>query len=261
MAAKKTTKARDENKRKSSKAQDADQPETGKRPNQSVFREYLEAILIATLFLGFTNTFVVKTFYIPSGSMETTLLVGDHLFVNRAIYGSSRSELERRILPIRDVERGDVVIFRSPREPETDLVKRCIGIPGDTVEIIDKELYLNGTHVDDEGYTQHVDPRISRRVPGLRQQTSRDNFGPYVVPDDHFFCLGDNRDRSYDSRWWGPVPRHLVKGRALLIYWSNGGEVSDGSWTGVGSELQRIGSNLLGFFTNTRWERTLHLIR
>jgi len=230
-------------------------------PPRSVFREYLEALLVAAVFLGFTNTFVLKTFFIPSGSMEDTLLVGDHLFVNRFIYGPSLTELERKLLPIRDVHRGDIVIFRSPETPELDLVKRCVGLPGDRLEMVDKALLLNGKTVADEAYTKHGDPRVFSRTSAVAQQArQRDNFGPLTVPEHHYFCLGDNRDYSYDSRFWGPLPDHFVKGRALVIYWSYGGETPDGTWRGWGQRLRQLAATALGFITETRWSRTLRLI-
>ncbi|HSL85179.1 MAG TPA: signal peptidase I, partial [Thermoanaerobaculia bacterium] len=125
--------------------------ETRKRP----YRETLEALIIAAIFLRFANTFVIQTFYIPSGSMEDTLLIGDHLFVNRFIYGTAITRVEEGALPHRDVERGDIVIFRSPEDPTIDIVKRCIGLPGDTVEVVDKNLYLNGDRVSDGAYVLH----------------------------------------------------------------------------------------------------------
>jgi signal peptidase I len=224
-------------------------------------REYFEALLIAGIFLGFTNTFLIKTFYIPSESMLDTLLVGDHLFVNRYVYGSET--LLGGLTPARDVRRGDIVIFRSPESPTTDLVKRCIGLPGDEIEIREKQLYVNGAAVDDHVFASHRD--TERTFPNQRylsrQQRLRDNFGPTVVPEDHYFFLGDNRDFSYDSRYWGAVPRHFIKGRALMIYWSYGGETPDGSWEGWGSKVGQIFRTAAGFFTKTRWSRSFHMVR
>ena len=223
---------------------------------QSTFREYFEALLIAGIFLGFTNTFIVKTFYIPSGSMEETLLIGDHLFVNRFIYGAAATDLERKLLPLRSVERGDIVIFRSPERPMVDMVKRCVGMPGDTIEIVDKRLRINGELVEDGEYAIHKDPRVIPAAAGRR-----DNFGPITVPEDRYFCMGDNRDQSHDSRFWNGVPSHYVKGRASLIYWSYGGETSDGVWRGWGHKLRQLAGTVAGFFTKTRWKRSFHLAR
>jgi signal peptidase I len=228
----------------------------------STAREYLEAIVIAVLFLGFTNTFVIKTFFIPSGSMEETLLVGDHLFVNRFVYGSAPSAVERALLPLRAPRRGDIVIFRSPKQPTVDLVKRLVGLPGDTIQLVEKRLYVNGRLVDDSSYAVHKDPATYPDRPGVeRDRRVRDQFGPVRVPEGHYFCLGDNRDESFDSRYWGPVPARFLKGRAFLIYWSNGGPTSDGKWRGWGATLRQLGATIVGFPTKTRWSRTLHLPR
>ncbi len=229
---------------------------------RSVFREYFEALLIAAVFLGFTNTFVVKTFYIPSESMKDTLLVGDHLFVNRYVFGLPGAGLESRLTPLREIRRGDIVIFRSPESPTTDLVKRCVGLPGDEIRLVDKQLYRNGQQVEESGYARHRDSRIfpNRRYLS-RQARKRDNFGPFVVPENHYFFLGDNRDFSYDSRFWGAVPKHYIKGRALLVYWSFGGEGNYGKEQDWGEKLAQIGRTTLGFVPKTRWGRTFHLIR
>ncbi|MFP5288291.1 MAG: signal peptidase I, partial [Thermoanaerobaculia bacterium] len=148
---------------------------------RSIWREYAEALIIAAIFLRFTNTFVIQTFYIPSGSMENTLLVGDHLFVNRFIYGPAR--WEEGVLPFRGVRRGDIVVFRSPENPTLDVVKRCIGLPGDTIDLVNKQLYINGKAVDDASYAIHRDPLVFEDRPFYNnpQQRLRDNFGPTVV--------------------------------------------------------------------------------
>ena len=229
-------------------------------PHRSTAREYLEALLIAAVFLLFTNTFVIKTFFIPSGSMEDTLLVGDHLFVNRFIFGPAMGSLERAVLPLRAPRRGDIVVFRSPERPNIDLVKRLIGLPGDTIQVVNKQLFVNGNKVEDGLYVEHKDPRTFLNRPYMsEQQRLRDNFGPITVPSESYFCMGDNRDLSYDSRFWGVVPVHYIKGRAFLIYWSFGGGTSDGTWRGAGAKLRELANTALGFLTKTRWTRTLHL--
>ncbi len=229
---------------------------------RSTTREYLEALLIAALFLGFTNTFVIKTFFIPSGSMEETLLVGDHLFVNRFIFGDGAGGFAGGALPLREPKRGDIVVFRSPERPTVDLVKRLIGLPGDTIQVINKTLLVNGQRVDDATYVEHKDSRVFPSLPFLDEQRRlRDNFGPITVADGHYFCMGDNRDYSYDSRFWGSVPARYLKGRAFLIYWSFGGGTSDGTWRGAGAKLREVANTLFGFVTETRWSRTFHLPR
>jgi signal peptidase I len=237
----------------------AEKAEKAARTDRSVFREYFEAILIASLFLRFTNVFVVQTFYIPSESMEDTLLVGDHLFVNRFIYGPAATDWERRYLPLRPIRRGDIIIFRSKTEIGMDIVKRAMGAPGDTIQVADKQLYLNGQPLDDSAYAVHKDPALFPSCdPSLRLPASacnRDQFGPVTVPAGNYFCMGDNRDKSYDSRFWGTLPGHLVKGRALFIYWSNGAQQPEGSG------LAGVIRTALGFLSNTRWERSFRLIR
>lgn len=229
---------------------------------RSLFREYGEALLIAAIFLRFANAFVVQTFYIPSGSMEDTLLIGDRLFVNRFIYGEAPTELERKLLPLRPVERGDIVVFRSPEEPRLDLVKRCVAVGGDVVSMADKELFLNGQPVDDSSYAIHREPPGYVDLPGYREQIRiRDNFGPRKVPPGHYFFLGDNRDNSNDSRFWGTAPAAMIKGRAFMVYWSYGGQTPDGQWRGWGDELRQIGRTAMGFFTKTRWRRTFRIVR
>jgi len=227
---------------------------------RSIFREYAEALIIAFIFLRFTQIFVLQTFYIPSGSMEKTLLIGDHLFVNRFIYGAAPSALEK-LLPSRQVRRGDIVVFRSPENPSIDVVKRCVGVPGDTIDVRAKQLYINGKAVNDGSYAIHGDPISYSELSFSDQGRRRDNYGPETVPPGHYFCMGDNRDFSYDSRFWGMLPAHLVKGRALFIYWSNGGPTDDGEWRGLGPQLRQLGRTAAGFFSNTRWDRTFRLIR
>ncbi len=243
----------------SRRQKNASQP---KGRQSSVIREYVEALIVAAVFLGFTNNFVLKTFYIPSGSMENTLLIGDHLFVNRYIFGTRPTTLEQKLLPGRDVRRGDIVIFRSPETPKLDLVKRCIGLAGDELKMVNKQLFVNGRPVEDDAYVIHRDDRTYPATgPYGPYSTRRDNWGPLIVPDDHLFCMGDNRDESLDSRAWGAVPQKLIKGRAVMVYWSYGGETSDGTWYGLGHRLKQLANTALGFLTKTRWERTFRLIR
>lgn len=223
-------------------------------------RETLEALLVAGLFLLFVNSWVFRTFYIPSASMETTLLVGDHLVVDRYIYGPAPTSLEKRLLPAREPRRGDLVVFRSVERPREDLIKRLIGLPGDVVALRDKQLVLNGQPVK-EPYVIHRDRLIGGIDSFNPRHVQRDQFGPYRVPPGHVFVMGDNRDESYDSRFWGPLPRTYLKGRANVIYWSFGGEPPPSQWGGAGAQLRHLARTLVGFVTQTRWSRTFLLPR
>jgi signal peptidase I len=236
--------------------------------DRHILREYLEALIIAAIFLQFANTFVVQTYYIPSGSMEDTLLVGDHLFVNRFIYGPAPTALERKLLPLRPVRRGDIVVFRSKENLRIDVVKRCVGIPGDVMRVVDKRLFINDKGVNDSAYAIHrPQPGTPDHIPAdyLGQLATRDYFGPFTVPPDSYFCMGDNRDNSWDSRFWGELPATYLLGRAFAIYWSRDGEASDGTWQSVGTKLTNLAETAVGFFEigpkKTRWSRTFKLVR
>lgn len=176
-----------------------------------VWREYVEAIAVAVLLALVIRTFAFQAFRIPSGSMEDTLLVGDYLFVSKFLYGAEIPFTGGARLPaIRDPERGDIIVFRYPEDPSEDFIKRCVGIPGDTVEVRDKVLYING-EPQNEPYVKHTDRRV---IPG------RDDYGPVVIPEGQYFMMGDNRDNSRDSRAWGFLDHSLIRGKALFIYFS-----------------------------------------
>lgn len=177
--------------------------------------EYIQAILIALILALIIRTFVIQAFKIPSGSMIQTLLVGDHLLVNKFIYGIRNPFNHNLWVKGERPKHGDVIVFIYPVDPSKDFIKRVIGTEGDTVEIINKKVYVNGKIFPDPPGVQHTDPRI---LPG--SISPRDNMGPIVVPKDCLFVMGDNRDQSYDSRFWGFVPVKDVRGKALIIYWS-----------------------------------------
>jgi signal peptidase I len=231
-------------------------------PASSHWREYLEALLVAVLLATFARTYVVQAFKIPTGSMEENLLIGDHILVNKLIFGGRKSVLEEALLPQRDVRRGDVVVFRYPIDPTRDFIKRCIGLPGDEVEIRNKQVYINGEAVAESGYVHHVDPRVYPSSVFLSDDYRyRDNFGPLTVPEGEFFFMGDNRDDSHDSRFWGTVPLRYIKGRALLIYWSFDSSEGSAEWPGYIGRGRQLIEVVLRFPFNTRWKRSLKLIR
>ena len=226
-------------------------PSRPARPRRrSTLREYFEALLIAVIFATFARTYVVQAFKIPTGSMEENLLIGDHILVNKFLYGDTLGALDAAVLPHREVRRGDVVVFRYPEDPSRDFIKRCVGLPGDKVELMGDLLYVNEQLVDDASYAHHV--------PEVRY---RERFGPMTVGDDEYFCLGDNRDNSRDSRAWGGVPASFVKGRAFLIYWSYDGGRQSLEWPGYWGKLRQLAEVARGFFTNTRWSRSFKIVR
>jgi len=226
-----------------------------------VFREYYEAILVAVIFTLFARTFVAQAFKIPTGSMEDNLLVGDHLFVNKFIYAPHWDTPIHRLMPYRDIRRGDVVVFKYPQEPERDFIKRAVAVPGDTVEVRDKTLFVNGKE-EVNPHLVHKDPVVFPNNQFVSDQARRrDQFGPFTVPPGSVFCMGDNRDNSYDSRFWGPVPRDYFKGRALFIYWSYEAEPNSHEWRGWSDRVRQLVSVGVHFFTRTRWGRSLSLVR
>jgi signal peptidase I len=237
----------------------ADERDTSK----STIREYYEALLIAIIFVNFVRIFAFQAFKIPTGSMEDNLKIGDHIIVNKFIYGANASMLASKLFPLREIRRGDIIVFRYPENPETDYVKRVVGLPGDTIEIRSKKIFINGRPLP-EPYVVYADKQI---IPDQRQGMlpepwrSRDHFGPKTVPDDSYFAMGDNRDHSYDSRYWGAVPRSLIKGRAFMVYWSF--DPVARPLTGDAPPRERIrelSSVVRHFFTRTRWNRSFFII-
>jgi signal peptidase I len=219
---------------------------------KSTLREYFESIVIAVILALFVRTWVVQAFKIPTGSMENNLLIGDHLLVNKFVFGPSQSTPERKLLPMRDIRRGDIVVFKFPNQPDRDFIKRVIGLPGDMLELRNKKVILNGQALD-EPYVHFLDTATGAQE--VTQYDVRERYGPVKVPDGHYFVMGDNRDNSEDSRYWGFLPRDFIKGKALMIYWSYEsdrlGYVESGFW----GRLKGIFSVVTHFFTRTRWER------
>ena len=227
-----------------------------------IWREYLEALLVAVIFATFVRTYTAQAFKIPSGSMKDNLLVGDHILVNKLVYGPAASPLERLLMPLREVRRGDVVVFRYPPDPTRDFIKRCVGVAGDTIEIRNKQLHVNGEPVDESGYARHGDSRTYPASVFLNEEyRMRDNFGPFTVPEGELFFLGDNRDDSHDSRFWGTVSVRNVKGRALLVYWSFAADEQNAVASGSGDRLRQLTEVALTFPWKTRWNRTLRAVR
>jgi signal peptidase I len=250
---------------------------------KSVAREYLESIVVAVILALFIRTFVVQAFKIPTGSMETNLLIGDHLLVNKLVYSPSLGALEDTVLPKKEIERGHVIVFKFPEEPWRDFIKRVIGLPGEKIEIRDKVVYVNGkplVYTAEKGYQDVPDLAAARAIAGegplesytrfdspplrhddpeysYRVEDRRDTWGPEVVPEGRLFVMGDNRDNSRDSRYWSFLPRDQVKGRALLVYWSYEATRDEYHRTGIVNWIR----DTVAAVGKTRWGRFFHLIR
>jgi len=213
---------------------------------KSVVRDYAELILTFLLFVVFARCFVLQQSEIPSGSMEDTILIGDYILVNRFVFSPTPSAAGRALLPVREIERGDVIVFKHPPAPERDFIKRVIGLPGETVELRRGVLYVDGAEID-EPYIDEL-------------YRSADDYGPLLVPPDHYFVLGDHRNRSADSREWGLVPRELVKGRAICVLFSTNAPPPPGT-SGETVTVTSLGRKLYNLAFHSRWARALHAIR
>ena len=198
---------------------------------KSKVQEYIEAIIIAILIALVIKTFAIQAFKIPSRSMVPTLLVGDQILVNKFIYGVKIPYLRKTIIPVTNPEKGDIVVFIYPNDRSKDFIKRVIGIAGDKIEIRNKKIFINGKEYSDS-YGIYSDKLI---YPAAIQP--RDNFGPVTVPKDSLFVMGDNRDESSDSRYWGFVDLKDVEGKAFIIYWSWNHEDTNLRWRRLGSLL------------------------
>jgi signal peptidase I len=216
-------------------------------PKKGIVRDYFETIVICVIFVLFSRAFIFQQSKIPTGSMEDTLLVGDYIMVNRFIYAPSLSNFEKTILPMRDIRRKDVIVFKFPKEPELDYIKRVIGLPGDVVEIRGGVTYVNNEKLDE--------PYVPEKY--------RDDYSfmaPQTVPSSHYFVLGDHRNNSKDSRYFGFVPENLVKGRAFIIWWSYEEDRNDYQRRGF-ERIKSVLNKILHFFTKSRWERCFTIIR
>jgi len=224
---------------------------------------------VTIILLLFGTTTLVQAFVIPTGSMENTLLIGDHLLVDKLAY-SPAGFISKYLLPYREVQRGDVIVFRYPVDLSQTFVKRVVGIPGDHIRIIRKSLFLNGEMIDEpfaEHRTTHIDsyrdnfpsrPNMQVYDQAIEMLKNHVDHGEVVVPKDHYFALGDNRDLSLDSRYWGFVPRENIIGKPLVIYWSYDAPTHRLQDTGV--SFAHLKDLVLNFFTKTRWSRSFNLI-
>ena len=206
---------------------------------KSTGREYFESICIAVILALFVRTFVVQAFKIPTGSMENNLLIGDHLLVNKFVFAPTLSSVEQMLLPIDPIRRGDILVFKFPQEPDRDFIKRVIGLPGERLELHRKKVFINGSPID-EPYVQFLEPPSTAGP--AKTDDVREEYGPVTVPPHQYFMMGDNRDNSEDSRYWGFMPESYVKGQADFIYFS---------FDNRGSQS----------FAGVRWGRLLNRVR
>ncbi len=228
---------------------------------KGALRDYFETIVVCVIFVLYGRAFVFQQSKIPTGSMEETLLVGDYIMVNKFVYGPSPTSLERALLPFQALRRGDVVVFKFPDEPEKDYIKRIIGLPGDMVEILKRQVFINGEPLE-EPYKIHRSDHVysSSHVASEDFCRSRDYCGPVKIPPDKYFAMGDNRDSSRDSRSWGLVPREHVKGRAFMIWWSFEERRNQYMETGFGNWAKHVVEKVTHMFDKTRWGRVFQII-
>jgi signal peptidase I len=231
-------------------------------------RDFVAEWALNILILLFGTTTLVQAFIVPTPSMDTTVRVGDHLLVDKLAYAPAGS-FSKYLLPYHDPKRGDIIVFRYPINIQENYVKRVMGVPGDHLKVVNKVLYVNGRALD-EPYVQHVFPGIEPYrdnfpstpygplyAPAMKMLQENVVNGELVVPDGHYFAMGDNRDNSSDSRYWGFVPRENIIGKPLVIFWSYDAPTED--WTGY--SLDHFVDLALNFFKKTRWERTFKLVR
>ncbi len=227
-----------------------------KARDKSIVREYFELITETAVFVFFVMTFVVQAFQIPTGSMEPTLLVGDFLLVNKMAYTRPVLPLEGRVLPRRPIDRGRIVVFKYPKDLTKDFVKRVIALEGETLEIRDKQVFVNDRPIE-EPYKFHVDSQIFAKTDFYHyDDVIRDNYGPVTVPAGHCFVMGDNRDNSMDSRYWGFLPVGDIKGKPWVIYFSYQAERDAWQKTSFRDRMRKI----VSFLPKARWNRILRII-
>jgi len=244
--------------------------------NQTTISEYLESLLVTVILALFGTSFVVQAFKIPSQSMERTLLVGDHLLVNKFIFGG-RGQWYDKFLPYRTLQRGDIIVFKYPYQDHSHFVKRVIGLPGDRLKIVDQQVYINDKPLN-EPYVVHdpssgYDP-LNYSFPPVGSQIYMSPVQPewaheirkyiqgdeLVVPPGRYFAMGDNRDHSLDSRYWGFVDRDAIMGRPFLIYWSVDANSTDYGETSFAQRILGIFDTLMHLPARTRWGRMLHTV-
>ena len=236
-------------------------PVKGKSDVADAVWDNVKSLLIAVVLALVIKTSIVEAYKIPSASMEDTLLIGDFLAANKFIYGARLPFVGYRLPAIRNPKQGDVVIFKWPVDRRTNYIKRCIATPGQTIEIKDKQVYVDGILFPNPPHSKFVNPEIKERPPSGRD--TPDNFGPYTLGPDYYFMMGDNRDNSSDSRFWGPVHRDLIEGEAMIIHWSWAPDSNspDAELNEPLSVPRMFVYNIVHFYDRVRWSRLGRIIR
>lgn len=274
-----------------------------KKPKEiSTFREYFELFSETLIYVFFVMTFLLQSFVIPTGSMQNNILIGDHLLVNKIAYSRFPDPIDDFIFPQKKIERGDIVTFKAPAEMDKEYVKRVIALPGETIRIIDKRVYINGkpltepyVHFDETIIGSSYGDNFPLQQPRYIDVLGRITFLPFYinapngfvdskrtdavceqfknavldvgnekvfkVPEGYYFCMGDNRDHSYDSRFWGPVLANYIIGKPWRIYWSYKSTTEDYLTPGIQHKTKDIMMTIIHFFSGTRWERTFKKIK
>jgi signal peptidase I len=273
-----------------------------KKKDVTRFREYFELFAETLIYVFFVMTFLLQSFVIPTGSMQNNILIGDHLLVSKVAYTRSPGSLDNYIFPQVDIKRGSIVTFKAPAEMEKEYVKRVIGLPGETIRILNKKVYINGEPLD-EPYVRFDNEIKIRNNPGdnfplqhpryisalgnvsFLPFSINDEMGfpdesrtiefcerfkdslidvdgqkRFKVPEGYYFCMGDNRDHSYDSRFWGPVPIDYIIGKPWRIYWSYESTTDEYLTPGIEHKIKDLAMTVVNFFSKTRWERTIKKI-
>ncbi|MBI4166227.1 MAG: signal peptidase I [Acidobacteria bacterium] len=242
---------------------------------KSTLRDTIESLVVTVILAVFGTTFVVQAFKIPSGSMEKTLLIGDHLLVNKFIFAIPTPWIER-LLPYREIRRGDIVVFKFMWQPGEHYVKRVVGLPGDRLLIVNRQIYINGQPYA-EPFVYHYDPGrhfagddfptsdfdfVSRaRTDWLPEMDAQIRNAELLVPPGQYFVMGDNRESSSDSRFWGFVPRAVITGKPLVVYWSYETSREEFAMNSWGDRIKQTFDLVVNFFSKTRWRRTFHWVR
>ncbi len=229
-----------------------------KTKTKSVFREYVESFAVALILALVIKCSVVEAYKIPSSSMEDTLLIGDFLLANKFIYGAKIPLIDAHLPAIREPKPGDVVIFKYPNDLDVNYIKRCIAVGGQTVEIRNKVVYVDGKRFSDPPEMKQTDRRL---LPA--SVSSRDNYGPFKIPEGYIFVMGDNRDNSYDSRFWGPLDRKLVLGKAMILHlsWAPDPDAPNFTWANPLTYPPSLFYNITHFYKRVRWNRLGDIIR